>query len=201
MTVYIVTRPAPKNIKALVIKNEGDVVIGVDGAIKDLLEQSIEVDLAVGDFDSLEDLSLLEGLKLKRLSVDKDETDTVHALKLAINMSPSKIHLIGGFKGQRADHFYANMALFDHYPDLVMEDTNTKAMCFERGIHSIRYEEIVSVFPYPEAVVSLKGFKYPLEMYHMRPYDMIGISNLIISEEGLITVHEGRVLVMCVREK
>lgn len=201
MIVYVVTRPAPKDILGLVSIDQSDFLIGVDGAIEDLIRQHIRIDLAVGDFDSLLDQSMLKDLKVDRLNVCKDITDTAHALKVAAAMNPVKIHLLGGFKGKRADHFYANMALFDHYPQLIIQDDHNIASLLSIGNHHLRSEDYVSIFPYPRAVVTLRGFKYPLTDYRMEPYDTIGISNEITLDEGIITVTEGRVLVIRSNEK
>jgi thiamine pyrophosphokinase len=201
MTAVIVTRPVPRNVKAILSGLSPDVVVAVDGAVKVLIDAGIGVDLAVGDFDSLDDQSVLDGIRTDRLPVDKDITDTARAIKDACAMDAERIVLVGGLMGQRADHFLANMTLFDTCSDLViMDETNTIRM-LTRGAHRITWQHHVSVFPYPEAVVTLKGFKYPLSAYRLKPFDALGVSNELTAQEGTVVVLEGRIILVESEEK
>ena len=201
MTAVIVTRPVPKNVKAILGRLKPDTVIAVDGAVKVLVDAGIGVDLAVGDFDSLDDQSVLDGIRTDRLSPEKDITDTARAIKDACQMDAERIVLVGGLMGQRADHFLANMTLFDVCPDLViMDETNTIRM-LRHGAHQVTWKGHVSVFPYPEAVVTLKGFKYPLTAYRLKPFDALGVSNALLGDEATVVVLEGRIILVESEEK
>lgn len=195
MTVYVVTYPTPKDIKSLISIKDDDVIIGVDQAVFYLYKQRIRIDLAVGDFDSLKQQGLLHTIKTEKLPVKKDVTDTFYALKRAYEMSPDKVILIGGDAGERLEHMVAHMMLFHHFPSLKMiTDKSTLYKASEST--EIKHQGFVNIFPYPEAQISLKGFEYPLSDYHMKPYDMLGISNKLSSDVGEIIITSGSILII-----
>lgn len=199
MTVYVVTYPTPKEIKSLVSIQSDDVVIGVDQAIFYLYKQRITIDLAVGDFDSLKQQGLLHNIQTKKLPVKKDETDTFHAIQMAYDMNPEHVVLIGGNGGERIEHMIAHFMLFHHYPQLKMITEHSTIQAIDSKT-KVTHQGFVNIFPYPEATVSLEGFEYPLTQYYMKPYDMLGISNQLSSNEGIIDVHQGRIMLILTHE-
>ncbi len=196
MNVYVITHPTPEDIKGIIDLHDDDIVIGVDQAILAIHKQHIKIDLAVGDFDSLADPTLLDGLKTVRLESVKDVTDTHQALLEAMRFKPDELYLIGGIGGERIEHFFAHILLFDLFPTLIMQHEHSTIFMLEEGTWTLSSDGYVSVFAYPEASLSLKGFKYELNDYHLKTYDPLGISNEITSQEGIITIHKGRVLVI-----
>jgi len=58
-------------------------VIAVDRGVQVCLDKKIHIDLAVGDFDSV-DTELLKGLPLRKLNKEKDETDLQIAIEEAL---------------------------------------------------------------------------------------------------------------------
>lgn len=199
MTVYVVTYPTPKEIKSLVSIQSDDVVIGVDQAIFYLYKQRITIDLAVGDFDSLKQQGLLHNIQTKKLPVKKDETDTFHAIQMAYEMNPDHVVLIGGDGGERIEHMVAHFMLFHHFPKLKMLTEHSIIQVIDSKT-KVTHQGFVNIFPYPEATVSLEGFEYPLTQYYMKPYDMLGISNQLTSNEGIIDVHQGRIMIILTHE-
>lgn len=195
MTVYVVTYPTPKDIKSRITIKKGDVVIGVDQAVFYLYKQRINIDLAVGDFDSLKQQGLLHSIKTEKLPVKKDVTDTFYAIERAYEMSPDEVILLGGDAGERIEHMVAHMMLFHHFKTLKMITERSKLYITNQSIQ-ISHQGFINIFPYPEAHISLEGFEYSLEKYHMQPYDMLGISNQLIVDEGTITLHRGCILII-----
>ena len=57
----------------------GDFVIAADAGYRVCLEESIQPDLLVGDFDSMEPPA--DFARVRRLPVEKDDTDTLAALR------------------------------------------------------------------------------------------------------------------------
>ena len=196
MRVLVITHPTPVDIKRIIDIHEDDIVIGVDQAILALHQQDIRIDLAVGDFDSLADLTLLEGLKTVRLEAIKDVTDTHQALIEAMRFQPDALYLIGGVGGERIEHFVAHILLFDTFPTLIMQHERSTLFMLATGTWTLASDGYISFFAYPEATLSLKGFEYDLTDYHLQTYDPLGISNQITKSEGIITIHQGRVLVI-----
>ena len=58
--------------------------IAIDQGLSFLLREGIKPIVAIGDFDSLEETSLLEKVDVLRYNPVKDDTDTAIALKWAI---------------------------------------------------------------------------------------------------------------------
>ena len=107
MKIAIIASKVPNNIQKLI---NNRLVIAVDSAVSELISRNIKVDIAIGDFDSLSDLSLLNDIKHIKLSTIKDLSDTHYALNYAYDLSDDVI-LIGGLEGKRIDHLIANLLL------------------------------------------------------------------------------------------
>lgn len=197
--VYVITYPTPLEIHKIVKIKEDDVVIGVDQAVFYMYKQRIKVDLAVGDFDSLRHKSLLFGLNCDVLPSHKDQTDTYHALTKAFEISDD-VTLIGGSYGDRIEHFYVHMMLPYHFPKLVIRTEFSLIRVISKN-DSITHPGHINIFPYPHATITLEGFEYSLNRYTFKPFDVLGISNRLNKEEGLITIHEGQVLLIETVEK
>lgn len=200
MTIYVMTHPLPNDIKSRIQLKDNDFVIGVDQAIAALYKQRIPVNLAVGDFDSLKNRGLLHGLNVEILPVEKDMTDSFYALKRAHEMKHDEIVLVGGAGGDRIEHVAAHFNLFYHYPKLKMITEESEIFIINKHIQ-ITHKGYINVFPYQEAVVTLNGFKYPLQSRHLKPFDSLGISNELEDEQGDILVESGTVLVILTNKK
>lgn len=200
MTIFIITHPVPNDVKSLVTIKEEDVVIGVDQALSAIYKQRIKVDLAVGDFDSLKNKGLLHGLNTEELPSEKDITDSYYALKRAHEMPHDEIILIGGAGGERIEHAYAHMNLFHHFPKIKMITEYSELFKLDKYMQ-ISHKGYVNIFPYHETVVTLKGFKYPLDSHHLNAFDNLGISNELTNDTGEIFVEKGSVLVILTNKK
>ncbi|MBE0700670.1 MAG: thiamine diphosphokinase [Acholeplasmataceae bacterium] len=196
MRVIVVTHPTPKDIRKAIDLRADDYIIGVDQAILNLYKQRIMIHLAIGDFDSLSNQGLLSTLNVIRLDPIKDETDTYQALVEASKMNADEIFLIGGFCGERIEHFIAHIMLFDAFPKLVMKNEESTLFVLLEGTHHLTFQGYVSLFAYPLAILTLKGFMYPLNTHRLEVFDPLGISNEIVGEQGEIDIHQGRVLVV-----
>ncbi len=196
MRAIIVTYPTPSDVKKLVNIVETDYVIAVDQAVRALIKQNVRIDLAVGDFDSLKNHALLADLDVVKLNPVKDVTDTFQALYEAEKRGYTDLLLIGGFGGDRIEHFIAHLLNFKHFESLIMMNDKSTMYIKKEGDYTLTHTGYISIFAYPEATISLTGFKYPLDAYQLTSFDSIGISNELIQEEGMLTVHQGMVLVV-----
>ena len=70
----------------------------------------------------------------------------------------------------------------------------------KKGTVKIRNESSkkFSIFPFgcSECRVTLKGFEYEIEMYLLNATLPIGVSNKVVSDEALVSVHYGTALVI-----
>jgi thiamine pyrophosphokinase len=198
MKIAIVSPTVPEDIREL-IDPKAYYVIAVDSAVEKLLDQGIDYQLAVGDFDSLKNHDLLHG-EVIRLNPIKDDSDTAKALEIAFDKSDDVI-LIGGTSGARKDHFIANLMLLVKYPTLVIMDAHNRIYIRNKGIHSIEKNEYdyLSVFPVENSIITLKNVKYPLNRHTLKQFDPLGLSNEI---DGVATleIHEGCVIVFQSKE-
>jgi len=196
MRVLIVAHPVPKDIKKIITLKDDDYVIAVDQAVLDLYKQRIKIDLAVGDFDSLKNEGVLTQLNVIRLKPEKDVTDTYQALVEARQLNPDELIMIGGIGGDRIEHFVVHLMHFNAFKNLRILNDNSEIFMIEEGIKEISFDGYISVFAYPEATITLEGFKYPLNNYQLTQFDPLGISNEMLKEKAQIHVQKGRVLVI-----
>ncbi len=181
-----------------------DMVIAADSGL-DLAEAlGLEVDVVVGDMDSVDPALLAaaetRGLRIDRHRVDKDETDLELAMSLAIAESPTAIHLMVG-SGGRVDHALANLAVLASprwRSVLVSASVGRSLVWVVRGrrelpLHVGDALSIVAVGGVA-AGISSSGLKWALDGDDLQPFSARGVSNLVISEPVDLIVEEGVVL-------
>lgn len=190
---------------------ESDLVIAVDGGLGYCSVLGVEPDLILGDFDSVspEEAKALEKLEQQiperviRLPREKDDTDTLAALKEGLRRGYRDFRIYGG-TGGRFDHTFANIQclLFlkkqgavGYLVDgngmmLVLED---EAVEFQKGL-----EGGLSLFSLSQESlgVTIKGMKYPLEQAVLRNDYPVGISNEFTGEQAVISVEKGQLVCM-----
>jgi len=197
MKAYIVTYPFINNLNILRQKNEEDYIIAVDDAVFFLIGEKIKFDYAIGDFDSNNSLSYVKSLKnVIILPEEKDQTDTEAAIELAAKLKVKETVLLGGIGGERIEHTLANITLIKKYPNLRILNDQSEIFSLSEGNHTVKFDGYVNIFAEENSTISLEGFKYPLKDYHLKPEQVIGISNEITANFGQISVKKGRILVI-----
>lgn len=199
MLVYLIVHPTPSNLKQLIKKPA--YVIAVDQGLFDAYKAGIDVDMAIGDFDSLKDFSLLDNVKHKKLSPDKDLTDTESAIVYAKSLNPEHIYILGGLGGLRFEHSYANLLLVHGYENLSIITNESKIVKLDKGIHATDFKGYINIFAAKESLISLKGFKFNLENYLLKPLDRLGISNELEGLIGEIEVKTGSLIVIYTKKE
>lgn len=171
------------------VKDKGIEYIGVDQGVIHLLNQGIQPVLAIGDMDSIEDKSCLEGLSVAEFSSIKDDTDTGLALSYAIEHGYTEIDLYGVTQ-KRMDHFLAVMSLLEKYQEyhIVIYDQYNKIQVLRKGNHQIYKEDYYyfSLFAFDESVITLKECHYPLNQYHLTRNDPLCVSNQMNEDYAII---------------
>lgn len=89
-------RPAP-----------GDTIIAADGGWEPCRGEGLTPDLLLGDFDSLH--TVPDFARIRRVPVEKDDTDMMLAIKEGLARGETEFHLYGGMGGRRTDHTIANL--------------------------------------------------------------------------------------------
>ena len=85
---------------------EGDWIAAADAGYTACRAAGFRPDLVVGDFDSSTEPA---GETVLRLPVEKDDTDTLHALRLGLERGCRDFVIYGGTGGARPDHTLANL--------------------------------------------------------------------------------------------
>lgn len=159
-------------------------------------------DLLLGDMDSVsEDVlhRMQEKTQVERLPCEKDDTDGVHALDVAIVRGAKWITLLGALGG-RLDHALANlMLLVRAHQSGVHAQILDETVCIERvdgQAHLCGAKgDTVSLLPLGSAKgVTLRGFFYPLEHHDLDSSYPLGISNVVTQDEASVDVREGDLL-------
>jgi thiamine pyrophosphokinase len=186
---------------------ENDVLVGADSGALFLVRRGLKPALALGDFDSVSPEELNEirqacGETVTCDPVDKDLTDTEMAFDWALQQHPREIVLLGAL-GTRFDHSLANVHLLakglregilcrivDAHNEVLLIDRRAE-------VRKGRFSH-VSLLPLSMEVtgITLEGFQYPLHNATLRIGQSLGISNVLLQDVGIVTIGQGRLLVI-----
>ena len=180
----------------------GDVIIAADAGFLLCRELGLTPDLLLGDFDSMEEPK--DFAHLIRVPVEKDDTDTMLAVREGLREGCTQFYLYGGTGGKRLDHTLANFqallylrrhgARGDLYDDdFCWTAIENETLTLERQVDW----GIVSLFPQDGAAegVTLTGLQYPLTGARLTPDVGLAVSNHFLAEQAVITVRKGALLV------
>ncbi len=183
-------------------------IIGVDRGTLTAYNAGLPVKMSVGDFDTVKAEESLEavGLDFEKqvilLNPVKDDTDTEHALRLAIDMltgdqqGESGRIIMFGCTGSRLDHTFASIRLLKLAAEKNVEayilDMNNRIRVARGEVNITRDEtfpvKYISVLPYGDQArkITEKGFKYEITDVTMDAETSLGISNELTSDNGKI---------------
>ena len=184
-------------------------LIAADRGVEFFKGTDWQPEVAVGDFDSLsaEGELYLQGLvetEIVRLKPEKDDSDTQSAVNFAIDHGAERITILGA-TGKRIDHLMANFGLLVHGrnrgADIILVDQWNYMKLIES--HTVlkkeeQFGKYVSFFSLEGDMpgLTLVGFKYPLDHYHLRVSDSgLTVSNEIKAEEAVVSF-DGKYLLM-----
>lgn len=184
-------RPAPEDL--VIAADAGAIACQAAGLVPDVL---------LGDFDSMEPPG--GSAKVVRLPVEKDDTDTLAAVRSALEQKFDTFYIYGGTGGKRLDHTLANLQtlLFlrrrgargwlygeDFIWTVIENESLTVRKKVEWGLFSA-----FCLGDRAEGVYET-GFQYPLRDAVLTPDMPLGVSNHIIAPEAEITVRRGALAV------
>ena len=177
-----------------------DYVICADMGYKTAAAAGVKPELIVGDFDSYTG-SLPGDCELIRLCPEKDDTDTMHCVKTALDKGFRRFLLLAA-TGGRLDHTLANLAVLEFLDENnahgIILSKNEMLALLTAGVHRFDNKNGVtfSVFPFgcQSVTVSYEGAKYPLSRGVLRHSEAMGVSNVFTSDKAAITVHDGKAL-------
>ena len=181
---------------------KADFVIACDAGYIHAQRADIVPDVIIGDFDSyLGDLP--GGVEIIRTKPEKDDTDTMMALKLAIRRGYRRIMLVGALGG-RIDHMLANISLIAFAAtkgaDLQIVDGHHQIFAVRDGKRRVPRSSWrnLSVFAFDTECtgVTLRGVKYPLEGAVLTNTFALGVCNEFAEDIAEISVESGILIVV-----
>lgn len=180
---------------------ESALLIAADGGLAHLERRRLTPHLIVGDFDSLGRVP--EGDNIIRHPVEKDDTDTMLAIKTGLARGYRQFVLYGCLGG-RLDHTYANLQALSYLADhdasgwLLGQGMAATVIRNSRLDFAPGHQGTISVFcPNGEARgVDLVGLYYPLQDAVLTSSFPLGVSNQFTETAASVAVKEGSLLVM-----
>lgn len=201
--IKIFVGPNDYDFEHLYFEEANEFLIGVDSGLEYLENINKKIDLAIGDFDSI-DSKKYEAMKDKcntiiKLEKDKKMTDLAFALDYIYNnMDYNEVEVYGGISG-RVDHFLANINLIKKY-SFTMRDDSHYIYMLSKGKHTINnYKKYISFFAVEDCYnLSIRGFKFSLNNYYLSTNDSLCVSN---EGNGEIEFSKGKILVISSNDK
>ncbi len=176
-------------------------IIAADSGYTAIKKLGIKPDLLIGDFDSLCE-KITDECQIITAPAEKDDTDTMLAVKTALNMGFDDITLALSIGG-RLDHTYANIQtlayIVDNNANGCMIGENDIVYLLNKGkyVFDNKKNMYFSIFSFSNnAIISITGTKYILSEYTLTNKFPLGVSNEIINENCILSVNSGQILVI-----
>lgn len=175
---------------------DGCFVIAADSGYDTALRLGLKPSLLVGDMDSVSHVP--SDIELVRVRPEKDVTDTMLAVDIALERGAKHIKVIGG-AGGRADHWLSNILMLEAYSergiDIRLLDGTNEIFVLCDGHTTIRssggYFGIIAL---TDCTVTETGCKYPLERAPLRRNLPYAVSNEVTGDFAEITL-EGHAVI------
>ena len=182
-----------------------DYILAADGGFAHLRKLGLAPNGILGDFDSLGYVP--ENAQV--FPVEKDDTDSMLAVRKGLELGYKEFILYGALDGPRLDHTIANLQTL-----LFLESQGAKGTLVglkylittvKDGVLELpkANEGIVSVFCLGEPArgVAIRGLKYELENGVLESHFPLGVSNHFVGKEASVAVEDGTLIVMYDIEK
>ncbi len=176
-------------------------VIAADAGLDTANALGLDVDRAIGDFDSVSAEGLaaaqVAGTRIERYEATKDATDLELALDAAISLGPTRIVVVGS-GGGRGDHLFASLLLLADERYAAARVTGllgASRVDVVRGFRELQGTPggLVSLLPVHGAAegVTTEGLAYPLHGETLPAGTSRGVSNLFTGAAARVTVARG----------
>ncbi len=196
----------PKNITRK--PKDGDIVIAADSGVVNAEKTGMKPSVIVGDFDSFPETKIPKDAEKISVPAEKDFTDSMLAVEVAIERGAAEILVLGGLSG-RLDHTLSNIG--------ILRDLHKKRIyaTIEDGYNRVRYVESTSLllarsgYKYFSVIaadakvkgVSIEGGKYPLKNAVLTNDNQYAVSNEIEKNVALISIKKGGVYIVESKDK
>lgn len=197
-----------KNFAVSFLQNKHyDYIIAVDGGIEYAKQLGIMPNMLVGDFDTYDsdDIESYEarGVVVRQFKPEKDDTDTEIAVREAVRLGCDADIICG--LGGRVDHLLANI----HVMKIGIDSGLSVRMVDGKNIITIKdkpftlnkkeyNKKYISFIPFSGEVcnLKLKGFKYNLDGYTLKPGSSRCVSNEMEDVLAYVSFDSGCLIVV-----
>ena len=181
-----------------------DLVIAADGGLVHTRHLGITPHIILGDFDSLGYIP--DSAEVH--PVEKDDTDSMLAIKKGLRLGCSRFDIYGGLDGDRVDHTVANFQalvyLTHHGARGYLIGLRQIATVITNGTLTLpaHFSGHFSVFCMGADArgVTIRGCQYELDDAALSAGFPLGISNRFLQREVTVSVREGSLLLIWDRE-
>lgn len=181
-----------------------DFIVFCDSGLKHLESLQVKPKLIVGDFDSHDNPHLDEETIV--LPCEKDDTDTVFAVKEALKRGYDNFLLIGVI-GARLDHTLGNVSILLYLDSLgkkgkIIDDYSEMEIVSKEPAYledSYAFFSLLNITGTAKGV-AITGAKYPLDNAEITCEYQYGISNEVLpGKTAKVSVNEGKLLLVKIR--
>lgn len=180
---------------------DNDYVVFCDSGLKHLKNLQVQPSLIVGDFDSHENPHL--DVETIVLPCEKDDTDTVYAVKEAISRGFDNFLLIG-VVGARLDHTLGNVSILLYLDSLgkngcIIDDYSEMEIVSDKPIYITDDYSFFSLLNITGCAkgITITGAKYPLAGAEISCEYQYGVSNEVLpGKVATVTVEQGKLLLV-----
>lgn len=180
-----------------------DTVICADSGYDHAARMGIVPSVVVGDFDSVKKMP--SDVACIRYPCKKDLTDTEIALEYARSEGFGEFVFLGA-TGSRMDHSLANILLLKSILERgekgVLIDEHNKVMLTDSYLQLQEPAgSVVSLIPLSDCVgITTENLEYPLCGSQMKMGRALGISNVMLADNAIVSVCEGLLLVIVAKD-
>ena len=185
---------------------KGDLVIAADAGYLTARRLGITPDVVLGDFDTLGEANIPDGIECLRVPAEKNDTDTQLAVQVAIDRGAGEIVIVGGMSG-RIDHTLSTLAILENlwerkagriYATLTDGKNRVRFIRSSGTILPRSQYRFFSLIAADETVkgVTLEGCKYPLKNGRISRRHQWAVSNEITGNCALNAINRGGVWVI-----
>jgi len=201
MTVVIFSggEPLPSSLAGEV--PDDAYLIAADSGLDTALSWGVDVDLVVGDLDSVSaDGLAATRAEVERHSPDKDSTDLDLALTAALRLDPDRIVVLGG-QGGRFDHLLGTILLLtsDRWAEVDLEWVATRGRVRVVRSGATLHGSVGSLLTLlavhgPAVGVTTTGLRWNLAEATIHPGSTWGVSNVFTAPVATVRLRRGLLL-------
>ena len=180
-----------------------DITIAADSGYRNAKLLKVNIDIAVGDFDSLDQREIGKNTEIMTVPAEKDFTDTQMAVDVALSRNADHIVIIGGLSG-RVDHTLSNLGILEKLYTIgiraILADGNNRVRYINATSELIprghyRYFSLLAADSIVKGV-TIEGGKYPLKNAKIKRTHQFAVSNEIEKNCALISVKKGGLFII-----